>query len=247
MLVDCHCHLNSLSCADREEFVSSRACATLFFDSSIDYPSSQVSLTLARQYPFVYSCIGFHPFSGKDYRPDLVKQYAQLIAGGSKIAAVGEIGMDYKADIPLAEQEIIFKNFIRLAKEKDLPVVIHNRLLDKKILAALDEFYSSYDKVIFHCFSCGRDFLAEVIEKGAWVSFSLNILRNNKDILSSLAQCPADRLLLETDSPYMKIKDRLSTPLDIRQVYTRAAAVKNIDEIQLQEIIFANVQRAFSL
>ena len=244
MLIDSHCHLNSLSKIIREDVISSSNSNYCFIDSSIDLNSSKASLEISSKYDFVYSALGFHPFSAKSFCPTVVRDYEKLI-DNKRVVAIGEIGLDYKAGASAQAQEDILIAFIELAKGKNLPVMIHNRWPDTKILDILDKFYSSYRKVIFHCFSYNQDFLAKIIEREGFVSFSLNILRKKAEILQSLKNCPLDKLILETDSPYMRVGGKPSTPLDIDKTYTLAAEIKGISKKELEREVFSNIRELF--
>jgi len=245
MLVDSHCHLNSLSKITREDIISSSGNGYCFIDSSIDLNSSKISLDISSQSDFVYSALGFHPFSGKSFSQSLVKEYEKLIDSNKKIVAIGEIGLDYKAESSIEIQEDILSAFIELAKGKNLPVMIHNRWQDNKILDILDKFYSDYSKVVFHCFSFGPDLLSKIIEKGGFVSFSLNILRKKEEITQSLVKCPMNNLIFETDSPYMRLSGKPSTPLDIDKTYKAAAEIKGISEEELEGAVSLNIEKLF--
>ena len=245
MLIDSHCHLNSLSKITREDVISSSNSNYCFIDSSIDLDSSKVSLEISSKHDFVYSALGFHPFSGKSFSPTVIRDYEKLINDNKKVVAIGEIGLDYKADFSVQAQEDILSAFIELAKSRGLPVMIHNRWQDTKILDILDKFYTSYEKVVFHCFSYSQDFLAKIIERRGFISFSLNILRKKEEILESLKKCPLDKLLLETDSPYMRVGGKPSTPLDIDKTYSRAAEIKGISKEELEREVFSNIRELF--
>lgn len=247
MLIDTHCHINSLSQPQRDEFLSSLPRDMIFIDSSTNYQTTEESLAISRKHASIYTAVGFHPFWAKEYHTGLPAEYEALIAGNKKVIAIGEIGLDYKAEVSLAEQETILREFIKLADKKKIPVMIHNRTEDFRILDILDDFFACYDKVLFHCFSYGEEVLDKVIKKGAFVSFSLNVLRKKKDVISSLNKCPLDRILLETDSPYMRIDGRPSTPLDIEKVYSFAAKVKSITRKDLEEAVYANSRRIFQI
>lgn len=255
MLVDTHCHFNSLPRDKLEVIAASLTSDYCFVDASIDPESAQASLALSRRYDFIYTALGFHPLAGQNFFPRLLPEYAELIAQNKRIVAIGEIGLDYTAEVSLAEQEQIFDLFVGLAEKKDLPVIIHNRLHplpengadDLRVLDILDRRNFNYRKAVFHCFSYSTNFLSEILKRGGFVSFSLNILRNKEVILSSLKACPLESLLLETDSPYMKIKNEPSTPLNIRQVYSRAAEIKNIAAADLEDKIFDNIRKLFGI
>lgn len=244
MLIDSHCHLNSLKKSILEEVIS-KASGHYFIDSSIDIESSQISTALSNKYDFVYSSLGFHPFSAKSFSKELLSEYERLILANEKVVAVGEIGLDHTAKISLQIQEVVLGNFIELAEKIKKPIIIHNRMQDARILDILDKSGFDYKRVVFHCFSCSSDFLERVTKKGAFVSFSLNILRKNKDIVGSLLKCPLENILLETDSPYMRVNKLFSTALDIIKTYEFAASVKSLEMEELEKIVLNNAQKLF--
>lgn len=247
MLIDTHCHFNSLSRNLKDELLSQGLGNYSLIDSSIDRASSSASVSFSKQYDFVYTSLGFHPFCAKKFTLDILAEYKKLIEENRKIVSIGEIGLDYKADSALEEQEDVLRHFIQLARANNLPVVIHNRLNNFRVINILDEFYQNYENVVFHCFSYSGEFLEKILERGGFVSFSLNVLRKNKEITSSLKRCPLENMLLETDSPYMKIKGNSSTPLDIDKVYAFSAFVKEIEQKELEKIVLSNAKRVFSL
>lgn len=247
MLIDSHCHINALDKDKRDAVLAGSSNQYIFIDSSIDLENSRLSLELSGNHENIYSALGFHPFCTKEYGSSTIDEYQTLISSNKKIVAIGEIGLDFKADSSPLEQEKVFKEFIKLACERDLPIMIHNRTKSTRILDVIDDFYSSYGKVIFHCFSYSTGFLDRIIEKRGFVSFSLNILRKNADIIASLKRCPPENTLLETDSPYMRIDNRLSTPLDIKEVYSLAARVKDIEQSKLEEIVYLNAKKVFNI
>lgn len=247
MLIDSHCHINALDKDKQDAVITGGSTGCIFVDSSIDLKNSKLSLELSAKHENIYSALGFHPFCVKEYNSQTIDDYQSLISNNKKIVAVGEIGLDFKADSSPLEQESVFKEFIKLAKKNDLAIMIHNRSKSMRILDVIDDFYSSYEKVIFHCFSYSTDFLDRIIDKKGFVSFSLNILRKNKDIIASLKRCPLESILLETDSPYMRIDNRLSTPLDIGEVYKFSAEIKEIEQSKLEEVIYSNVERVLNI
>jgi TatD DNase family protein len=246
MLIDSHCHITSLERTMRQQVLEAGALGYRFIDSSIDVNSSLASIALSDHYAFVYTALGFHPYSADKFSQEVISTYEDLIREHKSIVAIGEIGLDFKASICMHEQEAVFSQFIRLAKRCNLPIVIHNRLDNKRVLDILDGFYSTYEEVVFHCFSYGRDFLDRILEKGGYVSFSLNTLRKNKSIIDSLKNCPLENMLIETDSPYMKIKDQVSTPLDIEKVYNFVSETKGISLEELKTKVSETAEKIFS-
>jgi len=251
MLIDSHCHFSSLGIDIQKEIAKSCSSNCYFIDSSIDQESSQAAVELAKQYDFLYTSLGFHPFYADKFSDKVLAAYRKLINENKKILAIGEIGLDYKADSSFSKQQEAFSLLLQLAKEEDLAVFIHNRMSSDdeglKVLEIIDEHFTSYQKVIFHCFSYSPVFLRKILQRQGLVSFSLNILRKNKNIVASLKECPLDNLLLETDSPYMKIGRETSTPLDISKVYSFAASIKGLGEEQLKESVFLNAKKIFCL
>lgn len=245
MLIDAHCHINSLNKSTLNDVLSRASDNYIFLDSSINIDSAKLSLEINNKHSSVYSAIGFHPFSIKEFSDTTIETYRKLAQENPKVLAIGEIGLDETAGIPLDEQEKILKAFLALAKDLNLPVLIHNRLKEPVIFNFFDDFFPSYEKVILHCFSYNYEMLKRLTDKGGYVSFSLNILRKKKDIIDSLVRCPLENLLLETDSPYMKINDRPSNPLDIREVYDFTASAKKISAEDLEEAVSINFKKAF--
>ncbi len=257
MLIDAHCHLNSLSPRVKSKVINffESNCARLI-DSSIDLKSSLESIKLSRDNSFVYSSLGFHPFACESFSSEVIKKYEYLLQDNSKIVALGEIGLDYKAEASLINQEKIFRKWLELAIKNDRPVLIHCRLnqdnwyrsqesKDSRLLAVLDDYFLNYQNVIFHCFSYSFDFLSQIVAKGGFISFSLNVLRKNQIIIDSLKRCPLKNLLLETDSPYMRVKGKLSSSVDIESLYSYVAHQKGITVSHLKKIVSSNAKRVF--
>ena len=245
MFVDTHCHLNSLNADTRKFVLESAGNDYRFIDSSIDLNSALASLTLSQAHSFVYSTLGFHPFSAASFHPEVITAYEDILRRCLSVVAIGEIGLDSTAEVSASQQEEVFSQFILLAKRFNLPVCVHNRQDNRRVLDILDEHYSDYTRIVFHCFSYGVDFLRRISDKGGRVSFSLNILRKNKTIIESLKNCPLESMLLETDSPYMKIKDRPSTALDVEKVYSFVSEIRNIELKELKAVIFKNAEEIF--
>ncbi len=246
MLIDAHCHINSLSGIKTNQVVSQGSSGRIFVDVSIDYETSLKSISLSKEYNFIYSSLGFHPFSAASFDEGTVSKYRELIKNNKAIVAIGEVGLDRYAEIDYDSQIVILSQFLELSKEFDLPIVVHNRYSDDSIFNVLDEYLPDYKKVIFHCFSQDKDFLAKILKKKGYASFSLNILRAKKTIIGALKEVPPESILLETDSPYMKIKGNYSSPLDIDAVYDFVAKERNISLIELCDVVCCNIKKLFA-
>ena len=263
MLVDAHCHINTLADYLKEQTLDAGVNSGklqlqevtdmsgmrkmdnyIFIDVSIDSASALQSLQLSRNYNFIYSCLGFHPFADEESGA-VIKKYQELIKTNSKIVAIGEVGLDYKARRNFKQQKDILDKFIKLSKEFNFPIMIHNRWLDNSIFDILDEHFSDYHQVIFHCFCQNLSFLKRITAKGGYVSFSLNVLRKKINIDQALKAVPLNNCLLETDSPYMRVYGKCSYPLDINKVYAYTARIKNISLDNLVSSVASNVKIIF--
>ncbi|MBD3246258.1 MAG: hypothetical protein GF333_04535 [Candidatus Omnitrophica bacterium] len=251
MLIDAHCHLTSLSQDDLNRVAARLSSEFLCVNSSIDLATTEKSTALAGQNPYVYAAVGFHPFRAGTYTGSTISSYRELISRfRGRVVAIGEIGIDYKADASREDQEHVFFEFLRLARECALPVMIHSRVdltqePEDTVLETIDRVFSDYREVVFHCYSYSPALLARITDKGGTASFSLNILRQKKRIIESLRQCPLSQILLETDSPYMRLRGAATTPLDLEAVYVFAAECKGVALADLQTQVAANAARLF--
>ena len=244
MLIDAHCHINSLV-SDTVKPVLGKKDGYLFVDVSIDTESSLKSLGLSEKYSFICSSLGFHPLADEEFSLATIERYREFIEDNPNVVAIGEVGLDYKARLSSLEQSNIFREFIKLSLELKLPIMLHNRWHDDVIFGILDDYLPDYRNVIFHCFSEDVHFLERILAKNGNVSFSLNILRKKRKIDEALKEIPLDNLLLETDSPYMKVYGEYSTPLDIEKVYNYAARAKNVSLDEIESAVYSNAKRVF--
>jgi len=247
MLIDAHCHINSLSEIQKEELVAKSESGYIFIDISIDFESAVQSIALSQECNNIYTSLGFHPINGGKFCNEVVEKYISFIKDNKKVVALGEVGLDYKSTLGFKDQEGLLLKFTQLSREYNLPLIIHNRWQNNLIFDILNKHFSSFRNIIFHCFSQDKEFLSKVVERRGYASFSLNILRNQKKIIESLQMVPLDNLLLETDSPYMKINGRYSSPLDIERVYHFVAKTKKLTFPKLSKIICFNTERVFGI
>ncbi|MCD6583264.1 MAG: TatD family hydrolase [Candidatus Omnitrophica bacterium] len=247
ILIDTHCHINSLDEHSREELFVLGEKRFIFVDVSTDSSSARLSVVLSSQYSFIYSCLGFHPLGAHSFKEEVIDEFEELVHQSKKVVGIGEIGIDYKSQASFEMQVKVFKRFIELARGLDLPIVVHNRWNSLSLFDILDGYFSSYRKIIFHCFSQDRNTLERILRKDGWVSFSLNILRGKKELIEALKVCPLENLLLETDSPYVFINRKKSHPLNIKDVYNFVAQVKNISLEELSQIILVNARKVFKI
>ncbi len=201
-----------------------------------DIPSSKEEIALAGRYPYVYAAAGIHPEYAEDLPGDWLEQIREML-GKEKVVALGEIGLDYHYDnAPSKElQRTVFVKQLELARELDMPVIIHSRDASKDTLDILKE-YKPFGVV--HCFSGSAETAREVVNLGMYVGFTgVLTFKNAKKALAACAEVPVDRLLLETDCPYMAPVPHRGERCDSSMIAFTAAKMAEIKGVSTEEMI----------
>ena len=167
-----------------------------------DLASSHTSIALAQQYDFIYAAVGSHPDDAAAVDEARIEEYRAL-AKHPKVKAIGEIGLDYYyEDVPRQKQQQAFRMQMALAEELEMPVIIHQRDAYEDCLKIVDEFPKV--KGVFHCFSGSVEYAKEVLKRGYYVGFTGVItFKNARKAVEVAEYAPLNRLLIETDCPYM--------------------------------------------
>jgi len=252
MFVDTHCHL------DFPEFDSDRDEVILRAkNQSIDYiinigssiEGSRRSLELAGLYDFIYAAVGCHPHEADRFDE---KAYGILkeLAKEKKVVAIGEIGLDYyKHYSGIENQKALFISLLKLAKELNLPLVIHNRQAQEDTLKILKEAMPV--RAVVHCFSGDEVFLKECLKSGFFISFTCNITYRKAENLRALAEItPLDRLLLETDAPFLPpegFRGKRNEPAYVRFLAQEIAIIKKISIEEVANVTTKNAKIFFNL
>ncbi len=171
-------------------------------NAASDLASAAMSLAMAAQHPYMAAAVGVHPEAAGELPADWLEQLRAL-AAAPKVCAIGEIGLDYHWEdaCPRERQIAVFRAQLALAKELDLPVIVHDRDAHADVLAALQEFRP---RGVVHCFSGSVEMMREVVALGMYIGLGgATTFKNAKRPMAVAAAVPADRLLLETDAPYM--------------------------------------------
>ncbi|MDD2534730.1 MAG: TatD family hydrolase [Eubacteriales bacterium] len=214
--IDTHAHLQSESYAADFEDVLTKAHAaginTILLPGT-DWPDSQLAVELATRYfeHGIIAAIGVHPHDAKTFSPQVAMNLRELALQhrGREVVAIGEIGLDYHYDFsPRDIQKQVFREQLELACDLDLPVVIHDREATADTLAIIAEVAAHRGlrdiPGVFHCFSGSVETAKIVLKHGFYLGFDGPItFKNAKKALDVLAVCPRDRVVLETDSPYL--------------------------------------------
>ncbi|MCM8800617.1 MAG: TatD family hydrolase [Candidatus Omnitrophica bacterium] len=251
-LIDTHCHLDFPEFNLDIEKVIKRA-----KDNGIDFivnigsslEGSKRSIELAKKYDFIYATVGLHPHYTQDFNKE-VRLSLYDLAREDKVVAIGEIGLDYFGDVPEPEkQKELFVELIGLAKDLNLPLIIHNRQAWNDILRILKDNLPL--KAVFHCFSGDETFLKECLNLGFFVSFTCNITYKKADNLRRLVKLtPLERIFLETDAPFLPpegLRGKRNEPMYIRMLAEEIARIKGISLAEVGKITTDNALRFFKI
>ncbi len=207
MLFDTHAHYDSRQFdADRDAVLSGLPGrgVSLVVNPGCDLPTSRKAVELAEQYPFVYAAVGFHPEELENASLSDLEEIRAL-AAHEKVVAIGEIGLDYywvKDEAGRDKEKEFFRAQLALAEELGLPVIVHDREAHGDTLAIVREFPNV--KGVFHCYSGSVEMARELVDMGWMISFTGVLTYHNARKAVEVAQAvPMDRLMIETDSPYM--------------------------------------------
>ena len=254
MLFDTHAHYDaSRFDPDRDEVLSSLPGAGIGWvvDPGCDIPSSQKAVELARTYPHVYAAVGFQPEECGDYTSAHLEQIRALALSCPKVVAIGEIGLDYywKENPPRELQQQCFRDHLALAQELGLPVIVHDREAHQDSLSIVREFPQVQG--VFHCYSGSLEDAKTLVKLGWSLSFTgVVTFKNARKALEVAAAIPADRLMLETDSPYLAPEPNRGKRNDSRNlVYIRdkIAALRGISPQELEEQTTRNALNFFGI
>lgn len=249
LFFDSHAHLDDRCFdADREmiftELKEHRV--GLVMNVGCDLVSSERSITLAERYPYVYASVGSHPDDADQVDGRLLDTYRRL-AGHKKVRAIGEIGLDYHyEDVPRARQIIAFEEQLELAEALKLPVIVHMR---EAWQDAMDIVRRHPDlKGVFHCFSGSRECALWLAERGWYVGFTgVVTFKNARKAVECVEALPLDRILIETDCPYMAPEPHRGRRNDSRFVPLVAEKIAGIKGLALAEVAEATTRNAKTL
>lgn len=248
-IIDSHAHYDDSSFdADREEVLrelfSGEICKIVNIGCSVK--SSYSSVKLAEEYAGIYAAVGLHPDAADEI--DRIEEIRRL-CDNKKVVAVGEIGLDYHYEEHSRDiQKKAFEEQLKLAAELDMPVVIHSRDAWEDTMELLRKYRP---KGVMHCFSGSAEIAREIVEIGMYVGFTgVVTFKNAKKALKALEAVPLDRLLVETDCPYMAPEpNRGKRNYSGYLPYTIAAmaAVKGVSPDEMAEITAENAERLFNI
>jgi TatD DNase family protein len=252
MLVETHCHLDfSEFDHDRDEVIERAKEQGVGYIINIgsSLNGSQRSVELSQKYESIYATVGIHPHEADTFTPEIEKSIREL-AKKDKVVAIGEIGLDYYKNYSKVEnQKPLFISLVKLAKDLGLPVVVHNRQAQTDTLKILKDALPF--KAVVHCFSGDEDFLKECLDLGFFISFTCNITYNKATQLRKLVKVtPLDRLLLETDAPFLPpegFRGKRNEPAYVKYLAKEVASIKEINLEEVGRVTTNNAKSFFNI
>lgn len=253
MIFDTHAHYDASAFnKDRDELLSSlpRRGVGLVVDPGCTVESSRAAVALAERYPHVWAAVGIHPedcagASEADF------QAIRALAEHPKAVAIGEIGLDYywEQNPPREFQQTVFRRQLALARELDMPVIVHDREAHGDSLAIVKEFPEV--RGVFHCYSGSPEMAAELVKLGWYLGFDGPVTyKNARRALEAVDVTPLDRIVVETDSPYMSPvpnRGKRNDSTNLPYVVEKLAERKGVSPEEMERIVWENGLRLFRL
>ena len=251
MLTDSHCHLfyeEILKDIDNVFKRSKELGVNRFICVGTNINDSLLSLDISNKYENVYCSAGIHPHDSENVDKDYIHQI-ELMMDSDKMIAVGEIGLDYFRNISDPEiQKNVFRTQMEIAQELNKPIIFHNRDADADMISILSEFPNVNG--VAHCFSSDLETARKFIELGYFISFSGNLTFKNSHLPEIARQLPLDRLLVETDSPYLSpepYRGKSNEPGRTRFVAEKLALILNESFTTVADTTSNNATKLFDL
>ncbi|HWO69321.1 MAG TPA: TatD family hydrolase [Actinomycetota bacterium] len=247
-LVDSHCHLFLLDRDPAEVVAESRTAGVrALVCVGIDPASSRRSLELAERFRGVFATAGMHPHTARDLDAGAGAAIEEML-GNPLVVAVGETGLDFHRNLsPRADQERAFRAHIGLSRDTGKPLVVHCRDAWPEVLRLLEE--GSAERVVLHCFSGDPDVARECAARGYYLSFAGNLTYpRNGHLREAAAAVPLDRILVETDSPFLPpqpLRGRDNAPANVGLVVAAVAQARGEEVGVVARAVSDNARRAF--
>ena len=250
-LVDTHAHIDMLETPLADVFAKmSENGVKKAIIPSVEASLMEKVVSLADSYDNLWAMVGIYPSEAKSYNDDVEKLMIKL-AENPKVVAVGEIGLDYYWDKSFADlQKEIFIKQVILANKLNLPIVVHDREAHKDSFDILKKYNEKSD-VLFHCFSGSVEFMKECVKQGWYIALGGVVTFKNAVKIKDVArEVPLDRLVLETDSPYLTpvpYRGKENSPAYVKFIADEIALIKQISIEELADITTNNAERLFKI
>ena len=253
MLFDTHAHMDDRAFnEDREQLLAGFAQKGigLVMNPGCSLESSRNAVALAEKYPFVYAAVGSHPDVADEVNDAVLEEYRKLCKLHNKVKAIGEIGIDYHyEDIPRQLQLKAFRMQMELAREVNLPVIVHEREAHEDGMAVVREFPDVTG--VFHCYSGSAEMARQLVDKGWYIGFTgVLTFKNARKAVETAERIPLDRIVLETDCPFMApepFRGKRNDPGYLYRMAERLAEIRGITPEEAQAATLENAKRLYHL
>lgn len=254
MLFDTHAHLNDEAFEEDVTQVIKKLKDEKFegiVNVGYDLESSIRAIKLSKEYDFLYASVGLHPHDSKDYNDILENEFIKLIEENDKVVAYGEIGLDYYYDnSPRDIQKDVFIKQIKVANKLNKPIIVHSRDAVKDTYDILKEHLGDNTGIIHSC-SASAEMVREYLKLGLYISFSGSVtFKNAENVRNAAKAVPLDRLLIETDCPYLTPvphRGKRNDPSYVKYTAMKLAELNDISYEELVEITKNNAKKLFRI
>ena len=253
MLFDTHAHLDDRAFdADRETLLASlpEQGIGLMMNPGCSLASSRAADALSRKYPFVYAAVGSHPDAADEVDEQVLEEYRRMCRENPKIRAIGEIGLDYHyEDIPRSRQLEAFRAQMALARELNLPVIVHEREAHEDGIRVVEEFPEVTG--VFHCYSGSAEMARGLVSRGWYIGFTgVLTFKNARKAVEVAQSIPMERIVLETDCPYMSpepYRGKRNDPSRLCYMAQKLAQLRDLPLEEVEQITVENGKRLYRI
>ena len=253
MLFDTHAHMDDRAFEeDREKLLTTlpERGIGLLMNPGCSLASSRNAVALANQYDYLYAAVGSHPDAADEVNSAVLDEYRTLCKQNKKVLAIGEIGLDYHyEDIPREHQQQAFRAQMELAAELDLPVIVHERDAHEDGMRIVEEFPTV--KGVFHCYSGSAEMAKWLVSRGWDIGFTgVLTFKNARKAVETAAAIPLDRIVLETDCPYMSpepFRGKRNDPGRLYRMAEKLAEIRALSVEEIHEITMENGKRLYRM
>ena len=253
MLFDTHAHLDDHALdPDRDALLAALPGQGigLLMNPGCSLATSRAACALAREHSWIYAAVGSHPDAAAEVTPEVLEEYRRLIRENPKVKAIGEIGLDYHyEDVPRNIQQEAFLAQMELAREAKLPVIVHERDAHADGMTVVRHFPEVTG--VFHCYSGSLEMARELVEQGWYIGFTgVLTFKNARRALEVAAGLPLDRIVLETDCPYMSpepFRGKRNDPGRLCRMAEALSALRGLPVEEIEIITMENGKRLYRL
>ena len=253
MLFDTHAHMDDHAFdEDRQTLLSDlpNQQISLLMNPGCSLESSRNAVKLANEFDYIYAAVGSHPDVADEVNEEVLEEYRKLCKLNGKVKAIGEIGLDYHyEDIPRETQKKAFRAQMALAHELNLPAIVHERDAHEDSMAIVREFPQV--KGVFHCYSGSAEMARQLVELGWYIGFTgVLTFKNARKAVEVAASIPLERIVLETDCPYMApepFRGKRNDPGKLYRMAEKLAEIRGLTVEEIHRITVENGKRLYRI